>query len=192
MPLADHLGRPRAEGFAEQLCLVADALGLEGGVTDGAGCFRVWGGAAHHVVTVRLEDAGVVVRAFSNVKFPPETGVPREVVTGLMRWKTPHRCFVWDAHSCPDWACALLRCAIAPASFAAGVLASVADDLLAEVSVLDRLLVDNGYGRVERVPPCRGPAVAARPAQGRLEGARPSQSIVQRVADVASRLLGGW
>lgn len=192
MPLSDWLGRPRSEGFAEQLGLIADALRLDGEVHDGAGYYRVWGGAAHHMVTVRLEDAGVVVRAFSNVKFPPGE-VPREVVAGLMRWKAAHRCFVWDAHSCEDWACALMRCAIAPTSFAAQVLASVTEDLLAEVTALDRLLVENGYGRVERVPPLRGPAVgSARPAQGRLEPPRPAQSLVQRVADAASRLLGGW
>lgn len=192
MPLADWLGRPRAEGFAEQLRLVAEGLRLDGSTEDGFGLYRVWGRDAPHLVTVCMENGGVAVRAFSNVRFTPG-GLPREVTAALMRWRTPDRHLIWDAHSCAEWSCYVMRCSVAMTSFSAQVLAHVMEEELGEVAALDRMLAESNYGRLSPPEPCRAarPAVRAPESRPALGPPRPAQSLVHRAIGEALRLLGG-
>lgn len=179
MPLADWLGETRHGGFARQLAIIADALNLQGDIDHGTGYFTVAHRGVSYCVTVHLENASVLIRAFSNVRFPPDD-LPREVAAALTSWKARKSAFHWDALAGERFSCFFIQCALRLNQFDVALVAEVIEGLTAEAASFDRTL-RGGPPRQIHQQQAQSPTLLPAPAA----------PILQAVGKAVSFLLKG-
>ena len=138
----------------------------------------------------RLEDGGVPIRIYSNVRFPPGR-LPQEVVATLIERSASARDYSWDGCSTSQWSCFFIRYRLVLNAFTAAMLKECVEEALVEVAALDEMLNQSGYGRLGSRTAISSRAAAPRP-QG-LPAPPPSfsDSVPAYVVELARRLLGG-